>query len=140
MGVHCVPIVDENNEVVNIISQSFLSNFVFKYRNEIEDTLSKTLVARGTTPVIYATSDMSVSDCLELLDSKHVTGVPVLDPKTHELMGNFSGTDLRYYLKNPTFDKLEMSVLQYIKKARDSRSPNSPLRPMVVSYHPCTLR
>jgi CBS-domain-containing membrane protein len=29
-GVHCVPVVDDNGDIVNIISQSFLSSFVYE--------------------------------------------------------------------------------------------------------------
>jgi hypothetical protein len=31
-GVHCVPVVDDNGDIVNIISQSFLSSFVYAPR------------------------------------------------------------------------------------------------------------
>jgi len=137
-GVHCVPVVDDDGEIVNIISQSFLSSFVYEHRSKISDLLSKPLGLRGTSPVVSVTSEMSVCKCLETLDSKHLTGMPILDEDTGRLVGNFSGTDLRYYLKAPTYDKLELGVYEYITKNRGSRPKHAPGygRPAVVSFLP----
>jgi CBS domain-containing protein len=134
-----VPVVDDDGNIVNIISQSFLSSFVYRYRNKspYDEALSRPLGFVGTHPVIAVKADTPVSECLETLDSNHLTGMPILDANGR-VVGNFSGTDLRYYLKEPTNDKLELGALEYITKNRNSRPKHAPGfgRPAVVSLLP----
>jgi len=116
-GVHRVPILDENNTVMGMLSQSDILKFVC---SEIENlgklaklTLEQLQFQIGVRFVVKVTTDSPVIKALELMDSAHVTAVAVVDSNdSNNLVANLSASDIKG-LQTNLFSTLTLPIYQY---------------------------
>jgi len=127
-GLHRVPVVDDNGEVVDIISQSSIISFLHKHASQTkhETVLTIKELHIGTNAVISATADTKAIDVFRLMDNKKISGVAVVDEEG-KLIGNTSGSDLKLFIKTLSVDILQEPITQFLKKIRQEsveiRSP-----------------
>jgi 5'-AMP-activated protein kinase, regulatory gamma subunit len=120
-GVHRVAIVDDNHEVVNIVSQSTLVNFLSKHLNESgvhQDALATIgSLHIGTHPVIAVKKQTTVIETLRIMDSGRRSGVAIVD-EHGRLVGTTTGKDLGLFIKHPTIAMLEMPIFKFLSEVR----------------------
>jgi CBS domain-containing protein len=119
-GIHRAPIVNENGEVISILSQSTMINFLYNHIHLLEPEVSKQIkdISIGTSPVIYVTSNTSAIDTFRLMDNKKISSVAVVDPNTGSLVGNTSASDLKLFIKTCSLEILKNSILHFLKIIR----------------------
>jgi len=98
-GIHRVPVVDDNNQILNFISQMDLLRFLAQniYLLEERGIGKKTLdeLGIGRRSVHFVRSDAMVLLAMSSMTQHKVHAVPILDKETGKLIANFSASDLR---------------------------------------------
>jgi len=128
-GVHRVPIVNQQGEVVSIISQSNIIQFLNKHLAELKPEVQKKLgeIQIGSRPVLTVTQNTTAIDTFRLMDNKKISGVAVVEPGSNRLVGNTSASDLKLFLSTLSLDLLKNSIMQFLNIIRqesiDIRSP-----------------
>jgi len=129
VGTHRVPVVNDQGEVVNIVSQSTIITFLDKHiskslKEEFSHTIEELHI--GGAPVISVTNDTPAVKTFRLMDNKKISGVAVVD-ETGRLVGNTSGSDLKLFLKTPSMELLDMPIMNFLNKIRqESLNERSP--------------
>jgi len=99
LGIHRIPVIDENNKIVNFVGQSDLIRFFSEniYLLEEREIGKKTLdqLGLGRCSVYFVRSDAMTLLILSAISSKKVSAMPVLDKNTGKLVATFSASDLR---------------------------------------------
>jgi len=118
-GVHRVPVVDEKGDVINIISQSSVISFLNKNGSKFHDEFSKSIgqLHLGTKPVITVPKETPAIETFRLMDNKKISGVAVVDANGR-LVGNTSASDLKLFLKTPSIELLQMTIMNFLNKIR----------------------
>eukprot|EP01112_Ceratiomyxa_fruticulosa_P005530 TRINITY_DN1619_c0_g1_i1.p1 TRINITY_DN1619_c0_g1~~TRINITY_DN1619_c0_g1_i1.p1 ORF type:complete len:311 (-),score=37.64 TRINITY_DN1619_c0_g1_i1:275-1207(-) len=119
-GTRRVPVLNEKGEVVNIISQSSIIQFLQTHMQELVDEFSSevgSLKEVGTSPVLTAKKDTRAIDVFRLMDLHHRSGVAVVD-EHGVLLGNTSGHDLKLFIKNPSLSVLNLPIMQFLNQIR----------------------
>lgn len=118
-GVHRVPVVDDKGVVTAIISQSTIIAFLHSHAADLKAEFSQTVggLKLGSRPCLCVKSNQTAKAAFELIYSKNISGIGVID---HEgiLVGNTSSSDLKLYVANPSFSLLDMSVLEFLNVIR----------------------
>jgi len=118
-GLHRVPVVDQNGNVVNIISQSSVISFLAKHQKDIKSLTGHTLAELnlGTKPVISVKQDTPAIDTFRLMDKKKISGVAVIDSHGR-FVGNTSASDLKLFMKTLSLDILARPTTEFLKIIR----------------------
>jgi len=133
-GLHRVPIVDNNGNVVNIISQSSIIHFLSQHKQAIKKLTSRTLqeLNIGTKPVISVKQDTPAIETFRLMDKKKISGVAVVD-NLGKFVGNTSASDLKLFMKTLSLDILNRPIVEVLKIIRQE---NIEIRSPTISVSP----
>jgi len=99
VGIHRVPVVDDNDKMLNFISQMDLLRFLAENIYLLEErgignkTLDELGIGRGS--VHFVRSDAMVIVAMAHMIKKKISAVPILDKDTGKLVATFSASDLR---------------------------------------------
>jgi len=119
--VHRVPVLNEEGRVINVITQSSIINFLQAHVNKGENFpalhVSIHDAGVGGQPVLSVTKNSLAIDTFRLLETHNISGVAVVDDSGC-IVGATSGQDLKYFLKNPTFERLNMNIFDFLKEIR----------------------
>jgi len=133
-GIHRVPVVDAQGNVVNIISQSSIIQFLQQHRHTIKKLTSHNLqeLNIGTRPVVAVREDTPAIETFRLMDKKKISGVAVVD-HLGKFIGNTSASDLKLFMKTLSLDILNKPIVEVLKKIRqesiDIKSPTISVSP-----------
>jgi len=118
-GLHRVPIVNAEGEVIGIISQSSIIEFLNKHIRNMKDFGSKTIkeLGIGTKPVISVKQDTSAIETFRLMDNKKISGVAVVD-RDGKFVGNTSASDLKLFIKSLSLELLNEPIMKYLNRIR----------------------
>jgi len=98
-GIHRVPVINDNNKILNFISQMDLLRFLTQniYLLDERGIGKKTLdeLGIGRSSVLFVRADAMVLLTMKCMIAKKVSAMPVLDKDTGRLIANFSVSDLR---------------------------------------------
>lgn len=146
-------VVDDDFNIVNIITQTSLLHYVssqiqsnpalFKEAKQLLDLpLSGLLVERpnpalpnttqkvplidpSPTSLYTVKSNQLAIETFEILYSKRVTGVAVVDAVSGTLIGNISQRDIRSLVSINSFEKLSLTALEYLELIKEERMTNA---------------
>jgi len=114
--IHRVPVINMNNELVSVITQSHVLNLIFnnidKFSN-LQETVGN--IQLGTKPVLTVHLQRSALDAFKIIYEKRVNGVAVVNDY-NVLVGNVSASDLKQIGWDATFlTNLLLSVNEFLK-------------------------
>jgi len=118
-GVRRVPVVNEQNEVVNIISQSSIVQFLQHHIAEFAPSVDKAIadLQIGSSPVMSVNKDTKAIDVFRLMDHHQRSGVAVVD-EHGVIVGNTSGHDLKLFIMRPSLAVLQQPIMQFLNQIR----------------------
>jgi len=120
-SIHRVPVVDNQGQVVNIISQSSVIQVITQHCVNVvgDDTERKIseLHSVGSSPVLSVNKTESVINTYRILDIKNKSGIALTD-ESGRLVGTTTGKDLGLFLKNPTLATLNTPIFEHLQKIR----------------------
>jgi len=118
-GLHRVPVVDQHNNVVNIISQSTVVSFLAKNSKCYENLAISTIgeLNLGSKPVISVNQKTSAIDTFRLMDKKKISAIAVVD-NDGRFVGNTSASDLKLFIKTLSLEILAKPILEFLKTIR----------------------
>lgn len=120
-SVKRLPILDETGKCVNIVSQSDLLQILAKNVGLMPEAFRHAPVSElfhsDMRPVVCVRADEPVINALVKMDDSKITGVGIV-AADGTLVSNISGKDLKYYVKNPTYEQLHMPVVEMVKELR----------------------
>jgi len=118
-GLHRVPVVDQEGNLVNIISQSSIISFLAKHEKNIKSQIHQTLgeLNLGTKPVISVKQESPAIDTFRLMDKKKISGVAVVD-NHGRFVGNTSASDLKLFMRTLSLDILARPTTEFLKIIR----------------------
>lgn len=124
-GVHRVPVVDPaTGQVVDIISQSTLIQFVEKHSAVVSDLLGRTVdeTKIGSRPVLPVRSTDTALATFQTMSKHNRSGVAVVDAESGRFVGNTSSSDLKLLLADldRTQQLLNGSVLDFLSAVRQA--------------------
>eukprot|EP01089_Gocevia_fonbrunei_P015484 TRINITY_DN453_c0_g1_i1.p1 TRINITY_DN453_c0_g1~~TRINITY_DN453_c0_g1_i1.p1 ORF type:complete len:325 (+),score=71.44 TRINITY_DN453_c0_g1_i1:79-1053(+) len=116
LGVHRVSVVDSNNKIFNLVSQSDVMQYFAQNIHLIESKSQSSLedLGIGSFNVQTITKDTVVIKALMLINSKRLSALPVIDEQGN-LIANFSSSDLKG-LKSEDLKDLLLPVWDYLVK------------------------
>jgi len=119
-GVRRVPVVNDEGQVVNIISQSSIIQLLQHHMGKIEHNLHTKVgdLNVGTHPVLTVRKDAKAIDVFRLMDQNQRSGVAVVD-ESGMLVGNTSGNDLKLFIKTPSMSVLQVPIMQFLNQIRN---------------------
>jgi CBS domain-containing protein len=115
---HRIPVMGKDGRCVSIISQSALVKALVKH---VDDPLDETLEQANLhykKDIVSAIDTASATDVFELLDSKRLSGIAVVDGETGKLVGNTSARDIK--LAITTNVDMDMDILSYLATVRQA--------------------
>jgi CBS domain-containing protein len=117
-GVHRVPVMDKG-EIVNIISQSSIIQFLHKHNKELAPFTSKKIgeIKIGSKPVITVNKTTVAIDAFRLMDNKKISGLAVVD-EAGRFVGNTSASDLKLFMQTLSLEILKQPVSQFLNTLR----------------------
>jgi len=121
--VHRVPIMNSKGNVIQLITQSDVIQFVGNNMEKFGPNVCKTLeeLRLGSSPVVQVDIDGIVKDALELMVEKKVSAVAVVD-KSFNLIATLSVKDLRTIsCDNQLFHKMNMKIRDFLGEVVDPR-------------------
>jgi len=139
-----VAIVDEAGSAKHIISLSdlvqFFSTNLEVFPEEFVNATAGEMFGADVKTVLTAQANDSVLDALTILDSNKITGIAIVDPDSGAMVSNISGKDLRRLIKAPSYEKLNMPVVDMIKALRqesqvDIATPTITVFPSTFTHH-----
>jgi len=125
-GIHRVPVLDENNKIVSIVTQSEVLNFLAKHMDIVVSDLGNISVDQlhlGTKNVIAMSTNAQAIHAFYLMYTHKVSAVAIVSP-SGSLVANLSASDIRG-LEQQHFESLLLPVTQYIINQRGK--PKAPI-------------
>eukprot|EP00956_Cyclotella_meneghiniana_P017942 scaffold29594_cov57-Cyclotella_meneghiniana.AAC.1 len=124
-GTHRVGIVDDASEsakCTGIISQSGLVDFVFRKcpPGSLEEKISDTGIPYKKE-VAQINEEATAADAFELLDSKRLSGIAVVD-EDGVLIGNTSARDIKHAVIDGGNISMDLDVISYLAKVRQKQA------------------
>jgi len=120
-NIRRAPVLNANGEIVNIISQSSIVNFLAHHLKDLESIAEPIgSLAVGSAPVISARKDHKAIEVFRLMDSHHRSGVEVVD-EFGVLVGNTSGADLKLFISNPSISVLNLPIMTFLNQIRQTQ-------------------
>jgi len=116
-----VAVVDDNDRVVGIVSQTTLVTFLNKELAAHHLHAAKTVaeLELGSAPVQTLETSVPALEAFRLMDAKRITGLGIVDD-SGRLVGNISARDLKLFVKQIDFDRLLQPLGEFIKELRQS--------------------
>jgi len=115
-GIHRIPILNEDGEIISIISQSDIVCYLYENRIHLENKWKKTVkdfAAHFIHKIVCTNENSNVLDSYRLLFSKGVNAVAITDQQG-KLIGNLSPSDLKELCsQNQSLDALLKPVYQF---------------------------
>jgi len=100
-GVHRIPVVDENQKVTNVFTQSQFLKFLVEHSNVFGPDCDKTALELGLgvsqakhNEIVKISQDIPAIHALKLIVEKNLSAVAVVDKKG-QILSQFSASDLR---------------------------------------------
>jgi CBS domain-containing protein len=131
-GVHRVPVVNAQGNVINVISQSSIVKYL---ANRLQDAIIENpadpkiedLPTVGTKSVLTVGKTASVISTFRLMDQKKRSGIAIVD-ETGRFVGTTTGKDLGLFLENPSLAVLNLPIFEHLQMIRakqiDIKSPS----------------
>jgi len=122
-GVHRVPIMDSSLSTPvfeGIISQSGLVRYIASMCPP--DSLKEKMTDAGLSykrDVVKVPDECSAADAFDLLDSKRLSGIAVVD-EDGKLIGNTSARDIKYAVMDAGRTGMDMDILSYLAHVRQA--------------------
>lgn len=120
--VHRVPVVGDSGELLDIISQSrviaFLQQNVQHAAKEFDVSVAEADV--GSRPVLTVQSSDPTIKAYQLMKEHEVSAVAIVE-RNGRLQGCVSGSDLKLYLRKPSFGYLNKPAGDFIKEIRQTQ-------------------
>jgi len=111
-----VPIVDDDGDVIGLISQSTVINFLYKNVEQFPDTAAiKVKDTAISSPVISVGFDQMAIAAYKLMVSHGVTGIAIVD-KEGKLASSLSVSDFKGSLESNLFHDLCLPIGLYLEK------------------------
>eukprot|EP00455_Lapot_gusevi_P010670 TRINITY_DN1483_c0_g1_i8.p1 TRINITY_DN1483_c0_g1~~TRINITY_DN1483_c0_g1_i8.p1 ORF type:complete len:305 (+),score=84.24 TRINITY_DN1483_c0_g1_i8:73-987(+) len=150
-GSHRVAVLNQDGQVVNVISQSSIMHFIHHHIASFEDELLSTVadLHLGKSPVACVTENDSTLQVLKLMATRNLSGVCVLDETKTSWIATTTGSDLKLYLAQPCLELLQQPILSFLNGTSIHRPNQHPIRTRNTSLilgrcqiciPPCTLR
>jgi len=117
-----VAVVDDNDEIINIVTQSGLVHYISKHIDDLGDAGNKTIKALklGTSPVKTVSFGESAHTTLQLLDKSQISGLAITNEE-NRLFGHISGRDLKNFVTKPDLTKLRQPIKQFLAELRNEK-------------------
>ena len=120
---HRIPIVGDDGRCTGIISQSALVKFLVA--RVPADAMEETLAQAGLNykkEVVQAKDTATALDVFELLDSKRLSGIAVIDGEDGHLVGNTSARDIKLMVldEGRSANIMEIDILSYLAVLRQA--------------------
>lgn len=115
--VRRVPIMDADGQIVNIISQSSLMEFLVTHKASLPELSSHTIegTKTGSTPVLMVKESTLAIDAFRMIDKTGRSGIAIVDD-TGVLTGNTSASDIRLFFEH--HETLNQPIIDLINKIR----------------------
>jgi CBS domain-containing protein len=115
---HRLPVVNEKDEVVNIITQSMLIKFLAAHDEEVAAYSKRTIAAAActTSPVLSIDATAPAIDAFKLIAKHNIFGIGILDADGN-IVGNTSASDLKLFVNDPSTD-LRQPIDDFISAVR----------------------
>lgn len=130
-GVHRVPVIDpETGKIIKIISQSDILNFLSRNADVIGPVVDRTLDELGIArreSIVAVPASASPIRAFELMAEHKLSGLPVVEDATGDLLTAISSTDVTQLIRHKKYDRLrhhhgEGSVLDFVSEVRLSKT------------------
>lgn len=115
--VRRVPIVDADGNIVNIVSQSSLMEFLLNHKISVPELSANTIESAkiGSSPVLMVKESTLAVDAFRLIDKTGRSGIAIVDD-TGVLTGNTSASDVRLFFEH--HETLNQPILDLMNKIR----------------------
>jgi len=129
-GIHRIPVMGENGEIINIVSQSSVVKFVASHSVHIGHRTLDSL-SLSHKKLVCLKSTQTAIEGYKLLNEKQVEAIPIVD-EDGKIVGNLSASDLRG-LSHDLFTKIRLPVMEFISKQKEvlTCKPNWTLKSVV---------
>ncbi|KAG2394135.1 hypothetical protein C9374_003899 [Naegleria lovaniensis] len=128
-GVHRIPIMDENNNVIAVCSQMTLFQYLFKnidlkdnaqlFTDFKKQTLKQVLANRTSTQKVINVKESQLAiDAIKVISDNGLSAVGVLSEKDGKLIGCLSASDLQGFI-DEDYHHLASPVLEFQRKSRE---------------------
>ncbi|KAL0489269.1 5'-AMP-activated protein kinase subunit gamma [Acrasis kona] len=116
---HRAPIVDENGNIISILTQSAIVNMLTRHFGCLGDLGKKTVeeLQLGTSPVITVAKTMRAVDAFKKMHESRVSGLGVID-HNNNLIGNLSARDIKAIDDANIYSSLFTSTSAFVQKIR----------------------
>jgi len=127
-GVKRVPVLNEDNRVTFIISQTSVNRFLHDNIKELKGDTSIPLrnLSIGREPVLAVLSSTPAIETFRLMDNKHISGVAVVDEKGC-VIANTSSRDLKIFVKSPRRSTLLLPISKFLEEVRRDGVAEAPV-------------
>eukprot|EP00736_Rhodelphis_marinus_P001844 Rmarinus@m.18864 len=138
-GVHRAPVLDENNHMVNIISQSDIIKYLAEDISKLGPLQNMTVgeLDLGSVPPATMSIRAQAIHGFYLMLFNKVSAIAITNDTGGEILGNLSISDLRSF-KTEHFSRLLEPVSSFIMK-RINLPPGGPRPSIEVRQHPITV-
>jgi len=127
-GVKRVPVLNDENRVTFIISQTSVNRFLYDNIKELKGDTSIPLcnLSIGREPVLAVQSTTAAIDTFRLMDNKHISGVAVVDASGC-VIANTSSRDLKIFIKSPRRSTLLLPIAKFLEEVRKDGLVEAPV-------------
>lgn len=116
---HRIPVMGKDGRCSSIISQSALVKALVKHVNDPLDETLEEAKLEYKKDLVSALDTASAKDVFELLDSKRLSGIAIVDSETGKLVGNTSARDIKLAISETGVD-MDMDILSYLATVRQA--------------------
>jgi len=127
-GVKRVPVLNDENRVTFIISQTSVNRFLYDNIKELKGDTSIPLcnLSIGREPVLAVHCSTPAIETFRLMDNKHISGVAVVDDKGF-VVANTSSRDLKNFVKSPRRSTLLLPIAKFLEEVRKDGLVEAPV-------------
>jgi len=132
--VHRVPVLGEGGNVVNIISQSSLVDFLSKQLGPLVGANDAAIgsLKIASSPVLSVNQNETVINTFRTMDQHKRSGIAITNA-TGNLVGTTTGKDIRLFLHSPNLSSLHSPIFAHLQVLRsemnDIRTPTIAIFP-----------
>jgi len=134
--VHRVPVLNEENQLVDIISQSTMLKYIQKHVQDLEPGMSVTLEQLGMArkPVATVKSTDTALEVFRVLSMTGRSGLAIVD-EDGALVANISASDMKLFIANPSFSLLQTPIIEYLNIIRRQKLKETVPVVIVKQHH-----
>jgi CBS domain-containing protein len=115
---HRIPVMGKEGRCASIISQSALVKALVKHVNHPLDETLEEANLQYKKDIVSVVDTASAKNVFELLDSKRLSGIAVVDSETGKLVGNTSARDIKLAISQNV--DMDMDILSYLATVRQA--------------------